>query len=60
MIPMQVGALEQNIGNHAEDSQRDALLDDLELNEAKGTSVLHKAQSVGWYLTTILKEGNHP
>jgi hypothetical protein len=53
-------ALEHDVGYDAEHGQRDALLDDLELDEVKGTSVVHEAQSVGGHLTTILKEGDAP
>ena len=60
MVPVQVGALEHDVGNDAEDGQRDALLDDLQLNEVERAAVLDESQTVGGYLTTILKEGNAP
>jgi len=47
MIPVQMGALEQDVGNHAEDGQRDTLLDDLQLNEVEGTTVLDESNSIG-------------
>ena len=45
MVPVQVGALEHDVGNDTE-LERSAILD--------------KAQAVGWYLTTVFEEGNHP
>ena len=60
MVPVQMGALEHDVGDDAEHGQRDALLDNLELDEVEGASVVHKTQSVGGHLTTILKEGNAP
>lgn len=60
MIPVQMGALEQDVGNHAEDGQRDTLLDDLQLNEVEGTTVLDESNSIGRNLAAILEEGYHP
>lgn len=60
MIPVQMGALEQDVGNHAEDGQRDTLLDDLQLNEVEGTTVLDESNTVGRNLAAILEEGYHP
>lgn len=60
MVPMQVCALKHDIGNDAEDGQRDALLDDLQLDEVEGSAVLDKADSVGRNLTAILEESNAP
>ena len=60
MVPMQVSALEHDVGNDAEHSQRDALLDDLQLNEVEGASIFYEAQTVGRHLATILKEGDAP
>ena len=57
---MQMGALEQDVGNHAEDGQRDTLLDDLQLNEVEGTTVLDESNSIGGNLAAILEEGYHP
>jgi len=54
MVPVQVGALEHDVGDDAEDGQRDALLDDLQLDEVEGTAVLDKAYAVGRYLTAVL------
>ena len=60
VVPMQVSALEHDVGNDAEHSQRDALLDDLQLDKVEGTSVFHKSQAVGGHLTAIFKEGDAP
>ena len=60
MIPVQMGALEQDVGNHAEDGQRDTLLDDLQLNEVEGTTVLDESNTVGRNLAAILEEVYHP
>ena len=60
MIPMQVCALKQDVGNDGEDAQRDALLDDLQLHEVEWSAVTLEAYSVCGHLTTVLKEGNNP
>ena len=57
---MQVSALEHDVGNDAEHSQRDTLLDDLQLNEVEGSSVFYEAQTIGRHLTAVLKEGDAP
>ena len=60
MVPVQVSALEHDVGNDGKDGQRDALLNDLQLYEVEGTAIVDKAQPVGWHLTAVLEEGNHP
>ena len=60
VVPVQVGALEHDVGNDAEDGQRDALLNDLQLNEVEGTAILYEANAVGRHLTAVLKEGDAP
>ena len=60
MIPVQVGALEHDVGNDAEDSQRDAFLNDLQLNEVKGAAVFYEAQAVGGNLAAVLKKSDAP
>lgn len=57
---MQVGALEHDVGNDAEYGQRDALLNDLQLNEVEGTSILYETETISGYLTAVFEEGNHP
>ena len=60
MVPVQMGTLEHDIGNDAEDGQRDTLLNDLQLNEIEGTAIFYKPQSVGRHLTAVLKKGDAP
>ena len=60
VVPMQMGALEHDVGNDAEYGQRDALLNDLQLNEVKRTTVLDETKTVGRYLTAVFKESNAP
>ena len=60
MVPVQVGALEQDVSDDAEHRQGDTLLNDLELYEVKGTAVFDKAYAVGRHLTAVLKEGDTP
>ena len=60
MVPVQMCALEHDVGNDAEHGQRDTLLNDLQLNEVEGAAILDKAQAVSGYLTTVFEEGNHP
>ena len=57
---MQVCTLEHDVGDDAEHGQRDAFLNDLQLNEVKGTAVFYETQTISGYLTTIFKKGNHP
>ena len=60
MVTMQMSALEHDVGNNTEYSQRDALLNDLQLDEVKRTTVFDKAKAVGRYLTAVFKEGDAP
>ena len=60
MVPVQVGALEHDVGNDAEYGQRDALLDDLQLNEVEGAAILDEADTVGRNLTAVLQKGDAP
>ena len=60
MIPMQMGALEHDVGNDAEDGQRDTLLDNLQLDEVERTTIVYETNAIVWYLTTIFKEGDAP
>ena len=53
-------ALEQEVGHHGEDYQRDALLDDLELDQRERTAVALKADAVGRHLTTVFEESDAP
>ena len=60
MVPMKLFVLEDEIGDDGEDYQRDALLNDLELDEVEGTAIVDKADAVGGNLAAVLEEGNHP
>ena len=60
VVPMQVSALEHDVGNDAEHSQRDALLNDLQLNEVEGTSILYETETISGYLAAVFEEGYHP
>ena len=60
MIPMQMGALEHDVGNDTEHGQRDALLNDFQLDKIERTAIFDEAQAVGGHLTTVLKEGYTP
>ena len=57
---MQVCTLEHDVGTDAEHCQRDALLNNLQLNEIKGTAVLYETETISWYLTAVFEEGDHP
>ncbi len=60
MVPVQMGDLEHDVGDYAEDGQRDTLLDDLQLNEVEGTTVLDEPNTISRNLAAILEEGYHP
>ena len=60
MVPVELLVLEDDVGDDGEDHQRDALLNDLELDEVEGASVVDEADAVGRHLTAVFEEGNHP
>ena len=60
MVPVELLVLEDEVGNDGEDHQRDALLNDLKLDEVEGASVVNEADAVGRHLTAVFEEGNHP
>ena len=60
MVPVELLVLEDEVGNHGEDHQRDAFLNHLELDEVERTAIIDKANAVGGNLTAVLEEGNHP
>ena len=55
VVPMELLVLEDEVGYDGEDHQRDALLDDLELHEVEGTTIVDEAEAVGWNLTAVLR-----
>ena len=60
MIPVKRLSLETEGQDEWENNQRDALLNDLELDEVEGTAIVDKADAVGRNLAAVLEEGNHP
>ena len=60
VVPVQVGALEQDVYDDGEDSQRYALLNDLQLYQIEGSAVALKTDAVGRHLTAILEKGDGP
>ena len=60
MVPVQMSALEHDVGNDAEYAQRDTLLYDLQLNEIERSAILYEAETICWNLTTIFKKGDAP
>ena len=60
MVPMQVCSLEHDVGNDAEHSQRDTLLNNLQLNEVEGSAILHETDTIGRHLTAVFKESDAP
>ena len=60
MIPMKVLSLKKNVGDDGEDTETDALLYDLELNEIERTAIALESHTVGRHLTAILKERYAP
>ena len=60
MIPMETFALEQHVGNDGKDDERNALLNNLELNKSEGSAFAHEAYTIGWHLTAIFEERYQP
>jgi hypothetical protein len=60
VVPMQVRALEHDVGNDAEYCQRYALLNDLQLDEIERSVVLDEAETISRNLTAVFKKGYHP
>ena len=60
VIPMQMGALEHDVGYDAENGQRDALLNDLQLDEIERTAVFDKTETIGGNLATVFEESDTP
>lgn len=60
MVLVKGFVLEEKQGEAGKDDQGDNLLNDLELHEGKGPSVLVKANAVGRYLKAIFEEGDSP
>lgn len=60
MVPMELFVLEDKVGDDGEYNQRDALLNDLELDKVERPAIIDKADAVGRNLAAVLEEGNHP
>ena len=60
MIPVKALSLEHDVGNDGKDGQRDALLNDLQLNKREGSSVADESHAVGRYLTAVFKKCYSP
>ena len=60
MVPVQGLALEEEMDDDREDSQRDGFLDDLELHQVEGPAVAAEADAVGRYREAILEESDPP
>jgi hypothetical protein len=57
---MQMGTLEHYVGNNTEYGQRDALLDDLQLDKVEGSTILDETDTIGRYLAAVFQKGNTP
>ena len=60
VIPVEVVALEHDIGHDSEHSQRDALLYDLQLHQVEGSTIVNESQPIGRHLATVFEEGDAP
>ena len=60
VVPVQMRALEHDVGNDAEYCQRYALLNDLQLDEIERSAVLDEAETISRNLTAVFKKGYHP
>ena len=60
VIPMQILALEHDIGYHGKHSKTDAFLQHLELYQVERPAIAIESHAVGWYLTAIFEKGNTP
>ena len=60
VVPVQMGALEHDVGNDAEHGQRDTFLNDLQLDEVERSAILYKAETISRNLTAVFKKGYHP
>lgn len=60
VVPVQVLPLEEDVGDDAEDNQRDDFLYDFELHQVERSAVVDEADTVGRHQEAILYAGNHP
>ena len=60
MVPVKALSLKEYVRNDGKDDERDALLNHFQLYEREGSAVALEANTVGGYLTAILKERDAP
>ena len=60
MIPVEMLSLEEDVGNDAEDDERDDFLYDLQLHQRERTAITHETNTVCWHLTAVFEEGYCP
>ena len=60
MVPMEMFALEHEGSEDGEDSQRDHLLNHLQLHQGVWSPVAHEAEFVSRHLQRVLEEGDTP
>lgn len=60
MVPLQMLALEEQVGDDGKDDQRHHLLDHFELDERERASCTLEADAVGGHLAAVFKESNTP
>lgn len=60
VVPVQLLSVEEEVGDDAENDQRDNLLYHLELHQREGAAVAFKSYAIGRHLAAILKESYSP
>ena len=60
MVPLQMLALEEQVGDDGKDDKRDPLLDPFGLNDRDGAPCALEADAVGGHLAAVFKESNTP
>ena len=60
MVPMKMLTLEENVGNDAEDDERNDFLYDFQLHQRERSAVFDETNPVGRHLAAVFKEGYSP
>lgn len=60
VVPLQMLALEKQVGDDGKDDKRHHLLDHFELDERERASCALEADAVGGHLAAVFKESNTP
>lgn len=60
MVPLQMLALEEQVGDDGKDDKRHHLLDHFEQDERERASCALEADAVGGHLAAVFKESNTP